>query len=212
VIAVPVEGVDAWPLYWPEGWKRSKDRSTSRYETHFVKARDGVLRSLKLMRVSDVLISSNIPLRKDGLPLANMAEPSDPGVAVYWVERKTTWLGDKYKESKVTRVLACDRYRKVRDNLHAIGLTLEAFRAIQRAGASEVLDRAFTGFVALPANAGARSWRVVLGLEGSHVSVDVIERVYRHLAIERHPDRGGTHDQMVELNNARAQALREAGR
>jgi hypothetical protein len=194
-------------LYWPEGWKRTKDRETARFETHFVKARDGVLRSLKLMRASDTLISSNVPLRRDGLPLAGMAEPADPGVAVYWVESKPDVVS-----GKTMRVLACDKWRKVRDNLRAIELTLESFRAIERHGASEVLDRAFTGFTALPASAARRTWREVLGLVGIvGVTRDRISAAYRELALRRHPDHGGSDAAFIELTAARDQALAEIG-
>lgn len=212
---MPVEGVDAWPLYWPEGWKRTDrfSKKTSKYEVHFVKARDEVLRSLKLMRAKEVCISTNVPLRRDGLPLANMREPDDTGVAVYWVEEK--WNAGKV--TRVTKVLACDQWRTVRDNLRAIGLSLEAFRAIDRAGASEVLNRAFTGFTALPASASKRTWRDVLGFIGTAAHAtrdatrDAIDTSYRQLAAKAHPDAGGSHERMVELNRAREEALREIG-
>jgi len=49
-------------------------------------------------------------------------------------------------------VLACDLFTEVRLNMHAIGLTIEAMRQIHRCGASNMLERAFRGFVAaLPA-------------------------------------------------------------
>lgn len=205
-----VEGVDAWPLYWPEDWKRTDrfKRTGSRYEVNFVKAREDVLRSLKLMGATEKVISTNIPLRRDGLPLANMREPEDPGVAVYWVESK--WEGGK--RISVTRVMACDQWRTVRDNMRAVGLSLEALRAIKRAGATQVLDQAFKGFTALPAQTG-RSWREVLGLVGiEHVTPTQVERVYREIAVVRHPDKpGGSNEKMVELNRAREDALREIG-
>ena len=49
-------------------------------------------------------------------------------------------------------VLACDLFNEVRLNMHAIGLTVEAMRQIERCGASSMLERAFRGFMAaLPA-------------------------------------------------------------
>lgn len=48
--------------------------------------------------------------------------------------------------------LACDLFKEVRLNMHAIGLTIEAMRQIERCGASSMLERAFRGFIAaLPA-------------------------------------------------------------
>jgi hypothetical protein len=49
------------------------------------------------------------------------------------------------------------------------------------------------------------AWRVVL--EGP-VNLVVAEATYRRLAKTRHPDHGGTHDQMVELNKAIEEARR----
>lgn len=47
--------------------------------------------------------------------------------------------------------LACDLFTEVRLNMHAIGLTIEAIRQIERCGASTMLERAFRGFqMALP--------------------------------------------------------------
>lgn len=193
-----VYGVDAHPLYWPEDWTRTRPlaRSSSRYKVSFVQARDHVLKNVKLMGGRDPVISSNIPLRRDGLPLANIREPDDVGVAVYWTER----IAGK----DVYRVLACDCWQTTRDNLHAIGLSLEALRSIKRAGATQIVDRAFMGFTALPASTG-RAWWVVLGVS-QHAFRNVIEQAYRELAYQRHPDRGGTHEQMVELNAAYKEA------
>ena len=52
-------------------------------------------------------------------------------------------------------VLACDKFREVRLNIHAIALTVNSLRQIERCGASSMLERAFRGFqAALPAHAG----------------------------------------------------------
>ncbi len=212
---MPVEGVDAYPLYWAEGWTRTPahSRQRSRYEVHFIKARDEILRQLKLLggvRSDSIVISTNIPLRRDGLPLANMAEPQDPGVAVYWVTEKYDYSTGK--TTKTTRVLACDKWQKVRDNLRAIGLTIDAMRAIDRAGASQILDRVFTGLTALPANAGVKPWRQVMQLSAmTQITWQQVEGAYRILAMERHPDRGGSHDLMQALNRAREDARKELG-
>jgi curved DNA-binding protein CbpA len=50
----------------------------------------------------------------------------------------------------------------------------------------------------------------VLGLSG-RVSPADIEAAYRARVRDAHPDRGGDHLQMVELNLARQQALSELG-
>src|SRR5690606_17605504 len=86
----------------------------------------------------ETVVSTNLALRLDGLPRSGQRAPDDPGVAVYW------------RKGKGFRCIAIDRYDRVQDNLAAIAATLEAMRAIDRHGGAEILDRAFTGFVALP--------------------------------------------------------------
>lgn len=59
-------------------------------------------------------------------------------------------------------VIACDQFREVRLNMAAIVMTIKAIRQIERCGTSSLLERAFRGFAALPAQgqttemAGAR--------------------------------------------------------
>lgn len=57
----------------------------------------------------------------------------------------------------------------------------------------------------------ARWWRTVLGLApGGPVTRADVEKAYRQLALERHPDRvGGSHKAMTQLNAAREAALKE---
>ena len=45
---------------------------------------------------------------------------------------------------------ACDKWRDVYDNIYAIGKTIEALRGIERWGTGDMVEQAFTGFVALP--------------------------------------------------------------
>jgi hypothetical protein len=100
--------------------------------------------------------------------------------------------------------MAIDRYERVADNLAAIAATLEAMRAIERHGGAEILDRAFTGFAALPAP--EQPWQT-LGLETSRPTRDQVEEAHRRLAMKHHPDRGGDHDAMARINAARDQLL-----
>lgn len=203
--------IDAYPCYWPEGWVRtpSHRRKDSKYKFTFARARDEITRQLKLMGAREIVISTNIPLRLDGLPLANRSEPDDPAVAVYWAERGE-WDVRAQRNTYKHRVIACDHWRRVYENMHAVNKSLDALRALQRAGATQVIEKAFTGFTALAASNPARGWREVFGLHPTRpVMRTEIDAMYRELAALRHPDRGGSHEQMTELNVAREQALRE---
>lgn len=196
--------IDPYPCYWPDGWARTPDhkRSDAPYKVELGRARDELIRHLKLDHARQIVISSNVPLRRDGLPLAGQSEPRDPAVAVYWVEYRAE--GDR------TLVIACDRWRKVKDNMRACGLAIESMRALRRSGATQALERAFLGLAALPANAGQRPWREVFGWPiGLPFSIAMLNATYRELAAVRHPDRGGSQEAMSELNAARDAAIRE---
>lgn len=204
--------VRAFPLCWPDGWKRipSHQRSEGRFLTHgrAPSIADGVGRVMaELGRLGikrdDLIVSTDVETRLDGLPRSDRANPSDPGAAVYW----------RKDQNHAMKCMAIDRYRAVADNLCAIAATLEAMRAIERHGGAEILERAFRGFQALPAST-SRPWRDVLGLNAfthSLPTIGAIESAWRNLAKEAHPDRGGSHEAMAELNAARAAALEEIG-
>lgn len=200
--------VEAYPLHWPIDWPRTAAHSrhhTARYKVTFTEARNHLIRQLQLLgaRSGDIVLSTNIPVRRDGLPRAEHSEPLDPGVAAYWVE------------DGQPRNIACDHWATVRDNVRAVGLALDALRALKRSGATQVVARAYSGFAALPADGGGGggSWRKVLGLEGygPRMSRAFIERQYRFLVMANHPDRGGSSERMATINRAYEDALRELG-
>ena len=194
-----------YPLDWPVGWKRyaSHQRTSSDYRVDFQTARDDLMRSLKLMNAKNVVSSSGIPLRIDGLPYASHRDPEDPGVAVYFDIR----LGREWK----SQVIACDRWSRVRENLRAVGYAVESMRTIRRCGASEILERAYSGFSALPSEAGQRALRAWWDVLGVSVGCgkDDVKAAYRARAASLHPDKGGTNEQMQELNRAYNEALKE---
>jgi hypothetical protein len=190
---------EAYPLSWPDGWKRVPYRSRSRFEVSgFGKARDFLLAEIRRMGGAGVILSTNIPLRNDGLPYANSREPNDPGVAVY------------FRYQKRDLCFACDAYTSVRENAYAIAKTVEALRGIERWGASDMMERAFRGFAALAATS-QESWDIVLECEPS-ADATTINAQYRALARTAHPDAGGSNAAMSRLNQARDNALAATGR
>lgn len=200
--------IPSYPLQWPAGWGRSSTQVHGKFRTGKSGYRDGsgwqsakditidkaarrVREELGRMGLSsnDVVISTNLKLRLDGLPRSDQREPSDSGVAVYWIDR-----------SGATRCMAIDRYVRVADNLAAVAATLDAMRAIERHGGAEILDRAFTGFAALPPP-NRRHWHEVLGCP-AHASTDHVRRNYRRARSLFHPDKGGDADQFHEISAA----------
>lgn len=195
-----MSAIEAYPLSWPWGWprKESWQRSSSQYQVEFAKARDHLARELRLSHARDVVISSNVPLRRDGLPLANMRQPDDPGVAVYWTARGK-------KGEPAPRVIACDVWRTVRENIRAVGLAVEAIRSLERTGATEILERAYAGFARLPAP--PEHWQLLGLMRGA--SRDALTTRYRELARIHHPDHGGDSALMAAINDAHRLALAE---
>lgn len=198
---------EAYPLQWPQGRPRTDRgrREPARFDVTLGRARDSIVREVTLLaggrwaRDPNVVISSNLALRRDGLPLANQRQPDDPGVAVYFT----------YNKRQMS--FACDRWEKVEHNMQAIAKTIEALRGIARWGTGDMLEAAFTGFSALPAP-DERPWNVVLDLPAD-ASVESIQEAWRRLAAKRHPDKpGGSHAAMSELNRAREQGVKARGR
>jgi len=208
--------VNAYPLSWPEGWPRSRGRKGGQFGKQELRSNPGggswkqkadltmadamkrvkyELERLGINVADDSIVSTNLKLNLSGLPRGDQGEPGDPGVAVYF-----------QKKNAPMRVIAIDAYTRVRDNLAAIAATLEAMRAIERHGGAQILERAFTGFAALPSP--GKNWWDILQVR-SDASRDVIEANFKRLSHDRHPDKeGGSHDAMAELNQARAAALR----
>lgn len=205
------ESISSYPLVWPREYKRCVSPQASKFGTGVhrrptiaqglerVRTQLGVFNSRWNERVTELVISTNAPLRLDGLPRSDRGEPADSGVAVYF-----TLDGKK-------TVLCCDKWLTVGENLAAIAATLEAMRGLERWGVSES-DRAFTGFMALPApgEVQARTCWHVLGIAATP-SAKAIDDAWRERAKVCHPDLpGGSHDAMVELNTARDQAAAQA--
>ncbi|MFM0503890.1 hypothetical protein [Paraburkholderia caffeinilytica] len=198
---------EAYPLQWPTGRNRTGRyaREHGKFDVSFARARDNIIAEVTLLcggryaRDPNIVISTNVSLRRDGLPLANQRAPDDPGVAVYFT----------YKKRQMS--FACDRWLKIEHNMQAIAKTIEALRGIARWGTGDMLEAAFTGFTALPAPDAQKTWREVLGLYPGERNMDIVRAAYRRLASSAHPDKGGTHDAMTALNAALVQAEKELG-
>lgn len=185
----------AYPLKWPEGWKRAKSRKQAAFKaTMEVAIRDLGYEIERLQGVNPI-ISCNVPRTLSGA-ISQRGNPDngDPGVAVYFMLKGQP------------RVFACDTFLTVKDNIRAISKTIEALRGIERWGASDMMERALSAFLALPP---PLTWREVLDLP-SGATADQVQHAHRRLAAKYHPDKPeGSPARMAEINAARDQAMKE---
>lgn len=193
----------SFPLCWPAGRKLLPPglRDKSAFRTTPDQARRGLEREVSLLGATNLVISTNVPLRKDGKPYAAGYRLDDEAVAVYF---------NYYGKSMC---FACDRWQHLGENMHAIAKTIEAIRGISRWGTGDMLERAFTGFAALPAPAAVvmRDWWDVLECPRS-ASREVILANYRRLRSDWHPDkRGGDSKRFDEVQKAYERSVQELG-
>lgn len=203
--------MEAYPLTWPTGWKRTAHPQRSRFGSYnskptIAKGKDKILDEIRKLGGRNVIISTNLKLRQDGLPYSAQSEPNDKGVAVYFTKN----INGKQEDL----CIACDWYDKIGCNLYAIGNSIDALRSMERWGCSEMLNRAFTGFKALPEFAGpsgAKSWWVVL-LVTQDADRDLTYSNYRHLVKKYHPQGAAPNsDLFLEITGAWEQAKKEKG-
>jgi hypothetical protein len=185
---------EAYPLSWPLGWNRTKLQIASRFDTNTTKALKLLTAEVHRLGGTALVISTNVPLRADGQMRADR-EPVDPGVAVYFQRRGKPV------------VFACDKFDVVRDNLYSIAKTIEAMRAIDRWGASEMMERAFSGFKGLPETAGQGEdcWIVlnVPPMSPAHL----VTLAHRDLVRKLHAKEASS-EEFSRVNVARDDALR----
>ncbi len=175
----------SYPLHWPAEYGRAPLPKNSRFRGYSLfDARERLRDSIRLLDGKQLIISTNIRTRQDGDIYSNAAEPSDSGVAIYF----------QLNENPVC--LCCDQYRKVWENTYAIYKTIEAMRGIDRWGVSDMLNRMFTGFKALPDPEELTPEEFLRLPEGWDKST-LASRI-----MAAHPDYGGTDEEFHKTETA----------
>lgn len=212
------------PLDWPQGRPRTAQRKAASWHkkkdvaqagggfyraTANITMDDAVRRlrdqfkKLKVDFADDVQVSTNLRTNMSGLPRADSGEPSDPGVAVYWIDPGTSQR----------RCMAIDAYTTVKDNVAAVAASLDCLRALERYGGAEIREQAMTAFNALPPP--KTCWDVLDLPEqqpGDPGAEQRIRMAHKIKAMSAHPDvRGGSTLNMAEINDARDVALKIVG-
>jgi hypothetical protein len=192
---------EAYPLRWPAGWPRHKGarESDSRFNGPTYRW-DRVYRGLKdeLRRIgaTNIVVSTNQPIRQDGFPYAQQRNIEDVGVAVY------------FTRNGKQLVMAQDKFWSIIGNMRSLTMAIEGLRQMERHGGAIMLERAFDGFAALPPPEDC--WEIlkiskslVIGVDRELAS-DMIRKVFRTRARENMNN--GDMDRLVK---ARDEALRQ---
>lgn len=188
--------VAAYPLEWPQGWPVTPRgrQGPSRFKTTFEKAQRKLHDELRMLGARNVIVSSNVAVRKDGMLYSDFARRKIdvPAVAVYFdLEGQPV-------------VMARDAYWTPQENIMALAHTIEHMRGLTRHGGDSMLQRAFTGFAALPAP-GKKWWEVLDVPPGA--SLGEIEAAFRQKVKAAHPDAGGSVEAFHELNRAKQEGF-----
>ena len=134
------DDIQVHPLSWPFGRPRLNNSRHSAFKITHERAVRFVIDEIRRLGGSRPIISTNIPLRNDGLPYANFRKPDDRAAAVYFTRRGKQMC------------FACDKWDQVHDNIYAIGKTIEALRGIERWGTGDMVEQAFDDDIRLSRN------------------------------------------------------------
>lgn len=193
---------------WPR--EETKDRKRGQFRVARIQLMDHLDAELEKIGARNLVIQAGFSegdLRIDGTPRANCKGPSHPGVVV------------SFDSDKGPLMFACDTYLEWEDNLRAIALTLEHLRAVERYGATKHGEQ-YRGYTAIPASHDSSGFRSAdeaarfllqaAGFAGEdpsnviHNRNGIRDMVYKKAAGSLHPDRGGSHDQFVKVQQAKA--------
>lgn len=192
---------------WPRPNTKTRKEGTFRV---------GYLATLKLLESEiDKVSGRNVILqagfsrediRNDGFPRAK-ARPNHPGIVVSFESRHGPLM------------FACDTFWDWEDNLRAIALTLENLRAVDRYGATKHGEQ-YRGYTAIPAaesngsgfKSAEEAARFIMAAAGNSndaaaffAATDAQRKLFiRQAATNMHPDSGGSHEQFVKLQAAKA--------
>jgi hypothetical protein len=171
---------EVYPLRWPDGWPRtephrreSDHRFGGRRKLALGRAISQLVNELRLLGASNIIVSSNMPTKSDGLPYADDRGVDDPGIAVYF----------DFKKKHLT--MARDGFTSVAGNIRSLTLAIEGLRQLERHGGSVMLEKAFDGFLALAPPDWKKPWREVFGVKpdwsGEHKARELLARLVNNV-------------------------------
>lgn len=189
---------------WPKAPTPAGDRlSRYRFKAKWSATLDLLEHELGALGATDIVVQLALQerdIRNDGWPRAG-ATPSSPGAIL------------SFGHPQQGRVqYAVDRYEEWQHNLRAIGLALEALRAVDRYGVSSRGEQ-YAGWKALPASTTpamnveqAVAW--VAGISGLLAAAiqrnaQAAREALRIAAMRTHPDNGGSTEEFQRVQEAK---------
>lgn len=168
----------------------NRPRKRSQFKATWMKTLDLLEYELAQLGAKDIVVQAGFALseiRNDGWPRGG-AKAKHPAVVLSFRDRKGNPLS-----------FPCDSYDRYEDNLRAIGLSLEALRAVNRYGVTKGHEQ-YQGFAQLSAPPDPKKWSVEDAAEWmaqrSHSRTSAIlgdynelNQAYRVAASRLHPDR-----------------------
>lgn len=185
------------PLQWPVGQLRTQKRRKAPFGAKMSTIVNELDRTVHKLGITDIRITTNRRVRIDGqLSMANADNAADPAIAVY------------FKRKGQDVCIAFDKFNDIWGNLRAVGLYLEYMARLETYDMTEIADKAFTGFTALPVGTIVTDepWYIILGVE-SNATKEEIRDAYREKIKRHHPDVGGSVEQFKKIRDAYERSL-----
>jgi hypothetical protein len=194
---------------WPG--ERTRGRKPSPFNSTYIKTLDLLEYELAKLRAKDVVLQASIgwqDIRNDGWPKSN-ARFTDAGVIL------------TFESANGPLSFPCDRYADWQANVRAIGLSLQALRAVDRYGVTKRAEQyqgwrqiaapgAGTHFESADAAAQFLSVHGLASKDALLYDIEVRKRTYRAVAAKWHPDAPTANVEQFHLLQE-AMAILEAG-
>ena len=180
-------------VQWPGVPTSDGKRKRAPFKAGYASTLKLIERELAHLRAHSILIQAYFDreaIRVDGWPKGGRA-PSSPGIILTFTSG-----------SAGTMSFPCDTYSHWEDNIRAIGLALEALRAIRRYGVGKTTEQ-YRGFTALPPAGNSRATAIsflsrITGWQEPQIKGD-LQGAYRLAARACHPDTGGNNELFHQL-------------
>ena len=182
---------------WPK--PRTEDRKLAAFKASYVKTLDLLEYELGKLRAQDVVIQIEDPAQIEGIRNDGSMRKMDR----YWPTKPGVILSCQ-NSAKGALSFPCDRYSHWEDNLRAIGISLEALRAVDRYGVTQENEQ-YRGWTALPdPKANGKMSRVeaalflaaILTVPKDYI-LEQPSKYIRQAQQAYHPDRAGTEEEKI---------------